>query len=150
MPSTPGASLVRELRQRLTERGPLIDGSFLPDRSFRLHAELADDGRRVGSRRDCSRVDAWWGHHGILGFTTASWRGCKSRKAWRWAGRPRNPGRLCDLAKTGPYWSGIWKRRSGVSPPRATPSRRWSSGMRLPRDRNCLNRPQNQKRQVCG
>ena len=33
----------------------------------------------------------------VLGFTTASWKGGKSRKAWRWAGRPANPGRLCDL-----------------------------------------------------
>lgn len=33
----------------------------------------------------------------VLGFTTASWKGGKSRKAWRWAGRPENPGRLCDL-----------------------------------------------------
>ncbi|OYU02639.1 MAG: hypothetical protein CFE36_04165 [Sphingomonadaceae bacterium PASS1] len=33
----------------------------------------------------------------VLGFTTASWKGGKSRNAWRWAGRPANPGRLCDL-----------------------------------------------------
>jgi cobaltochelatase CobT len=33
----------------------------------------------------------------ILGFTTASWKGGKSRQAWRWAGKPSNPGRLCDL-----------------------------------------------------
>ena len=33
----------------------------------------------------------------ILGFTTTSWHGGESRKAWKWAGRPRNPGRLCDL-----------------------------------------------------
>ncbi|MFN2473659.1 MAG: hypothetical protein ABR588_07055 [Sphingomicrobium sp.] len=33
----------------------------------------------------------------ILGFTTASWKGGNSRRAWRWAGKPRNPGRLCDL-----------------------------------------------------
>ena len=33
----------------------------------------------------------------ILGFTTRSWRGGNSRRAWKWAGRPRNPGRLCDL-----------------------------------------------------
>ena len=33
----------------------------------------------------------------VLGFTTTSWRGGKSRNAWKWAGRPRTPGRLCDL-----------------------------------------------------
>jgi cobaltochelatase CobT len=33
----------------------------------------------------------------ILGFTTARWKGGKSRRAWKWAGRPSNPGRLCDL-----------------------------------------------------
>jgi cobaltochelatase CobT len=33
----------------------------------------------------------------ILGFTTASWKGGRARRAWRWAGRPRNPGRLCEL-----------------------------------------------------
>jgi cobaltochelatase CobT len=33
----------------------------------------------------------------ILGFTTTSWKGGRARRAWRWAGRPRNPGRLCDI-----------------------------------------------------
>lgn len=33
----------------------------------------------------------------ILGFTTTSWRGGKSRQAWLSAGKPPNPGRLCDL-----------------------------------------------------
>lgn len=33
----------------------------------------------------------------ILGFTTSTWKGGRSREAWQWAGRPRNPGRLCDL-----------------------------------------------------
>src|SRR5215510_2677202 len=33
----------------------------------------------------------------ILGFTTASWRGGKSREMWMRSGRPPNPGRLCDL-----------------------------------------------------
>jgi cobaltochelatase CobT len=32
-----------------------------------------------------------------LGFTTTSWKGGLSRQAWRWAGKPANPGRLCDL-----------------------------------------------------
>ncbi|WP_158923220.1 cobaltochelatase CobT-related protein [Acidisphaera sp. S103] len=33
----------------------------------------------------------------ILGFTTVNWRGGRARRAWRWGGRPRNPGRLCEL-----------------------------------------------------
>lgn len=33
----------------------------------------------------------------ILGQTTVSWHGGRSRKAWIAAGRPANPGRLCDL-----------------------------------------------------
>jgi cobaltochelatase CobT len=33
----------------------------------------------------------------ILGFTTQSWRGGRSRHAWRRIGQPPNPGRLCDL-----------------------------------------------------
>lgn len=92
-----GAALVRELRQGLTEEDRLKTVvSFLIDHSGSMRglrmmaAVLAVEGA----------VDALT-HAGvtteILGFTTASWRGGKSRKAWRWAGRPRNPGRLCDL-----------------------------------------------------
>ena len=33
----------------------------------------------------------------ILGFTTVSWRGGKSRERWVRRGRPSQPGRLCDL-----------------------------------------------------
>jgi len=33
----------------------------------------------------------------ILGFTTTSWQGGRSRKQWLAKGRPRHPGRLCDL-----------------------------------------------------
>lgn len=33
----------------------------------------------------------------VLGFTTSSWKGGKSRADWIEAGRPQNPGRLCDL-----------------------------------------------------
>jgi cobaltochelatase CobT len=33
----------------------------------------------------------------VLGFTTVGWHGGRSRRMWRWIGRPRNPGRLCDL-----------------------------------------------------
>jgi cobaltochelatase CobT len=46
-------------------------------------------------------VADFWSHLGIayeiLGFTTRSWRGGNSRSSWRRAGRPANPGRLCDL-----------------------------------------------------
>lgn len=33
----------------------------------------------------------------VLGFTTASWRGGRPRRQWKWRFRPRNPGRLCEL-----------------------------------------------------
>jgi cobaltochelatase CobT len=33
----------------------------------------------------------------ILGFTTVGWKGGRARHAWKWAGRPPNPGRLCDV-----------------------------------------------------
>lgn len=33
----------------------------------------------------------------ILGFTTQSWHGGRSRRRWRLLGSPPNPGRLCDL-----------------------------------------------------
>ena len=33
----------------------------------------------------------------ILGFTTRSWHGGSAREAWKWAGKPINPGRLCEL-----------------------------------------------------
>jgi cobaltochelatase CobT len=33
----------------------------------------------------------------ILGFTTSTWRGGAARLTWQAAGKPRNPGRLCDI-----------------------------------------------------
>ena len=46
-------------------------------------------------------VQDFLGHLGIgaevLGFTTVSWKGGRSRRSWLLRGRPRNPGRLCDL-----------------------------------------------------
>lgn len=33
----------------------------------------------------------------VLGFTTASWRGGRPRRRWKWLLRPRQPGRLCEL-----------------------------------------------------
>ena len=46
-------------------------------------------------------VADYWSRIGIryeiLGFTTSSWQGGRSRKKWIEAGRPPTPGRLCDL-----------------------------------------------------
>ncbi|KQR79265.1 cobaltochelatase CobT-related protein [Rhizobium sp. Leaf341] len=33
----------------------------------------------------------------VLGYTTVSWKGGKSRKRWQKLGSPRRPGRLCDV-----------------------------------------------------
>ena len=33
----------------------------------------------------------------LAGFTTVGWKGGRARQKWLKAGRPRNPGRLCDL-----------------------------------------------------
>jgi cobaltochelatase CobT len=33
----------------------------------------------------------------VLGFTTRSWKGGWSRRLWRWTGKRKRPGRLCDL-----------------------------------------------------
>lgn len=92
-----GAALVRDLQQGVSaeERARTVV-SFLIDHSGSMRglrmmsALLAVEGA----------VDAL--HHAsiateILGFTTVGWKGGKSRQAWRWAGKPTNPGRLCDL-----------------------------------------------------
>jgi cobaltochelatase CobT len=46
-------------------------------------------------------VAGYWSRIGIryeiLGFTTLSWKGGRSREKWIKSGRPANPGRLCDL-----------------------------------------------------
>lgn len=92
-----GGALVRDLQVGLTAEDRertvvslLIDHSGSMRGLRMMSALLAVEGA----------VDAL-GHAGIateiLGFTTASWKGGKSRKAWRWAGKPSNPGRLCDL-----------------------------------------------------
>ena len=46
---------------------------------------IADYWSRIGIRYE------------ILGFTTVSWRGGRSREKWVRSGRPAHPGRLCDL-----------------------------------------------------
>jgi cobaltochelatase CobT len=92
-----GSALVRNLKQKLsaTDRAQtivslLIDYSGSMRGIRMMSALLAVEGA----------IDALK-HAGIafevLGFTTSSWKGGKSRRAWRWAGRPANPGRLCDL-----------------------------------------------------
>ncbi len=46
----------------------------------------------------------------ILGFTTAAWKGGKSRQLWIKKGRPRNPGRLNDLLHI------LYREASNTSP----------------------------------
>ncbi|WP_082466999.1 cobaltochelatase CobT-related protein [Sphingomonas sp. Leaf25] len=92
-----GAALVRDLQGHLPveERARAVV-SFLIDHSGSMRglrmmsALLAVEGA----------VDALDGAGvatELLGFTTTSWKGGKSRQAWRWAGKPPRPGRLCDL-----------------------------------------------------
>lgn len=92
-----GAKLIRDLTSQMTieERRSTVV-SLLIDHSGSMRglpmmsALLAVEGA----------IDALYHAHiatEILGFTTTSWRGGRSRIAWKWAGRPRNPGRLCDL-----------------------------------------------------
>jgi cobalamin biosynthesis protein CobT len=92
-----GAALVRALRNDFSaeERARtvvslLIDHSGSMRGLRMISAVLAVEGA----------VDAL-AHAGIateiLGFTTATWKGGRSRQAWLSAGRPPNPGRLCDL-----------------------------------------------------
>lgn len=51
----------------------------------------------------------------VLGFTTSSWRGGKSRVEWVDKWKPAEPGRLCDLLhirfKTAADDSGLWRER---------------------------------------
>lgn len=51
-------------------------------------AAIAQSVRRL--RAEGCRVE-------VLGFTTASWRGGRPRRRWKWLLRPRQPGRLCEL-----------------------------------------------------
>lgn len=52
----------------------------------------------------------------ILGFTTQSWKGGRSRVKWLTTGRPRQPGRLCDLLHIvyHPSRTGDWLGRLGA------------------------------------
>lgn len=48
----------------------------------------------------------------VLGFTTIGWHGGRSRRRWNWMGRPRNPGRLCDLLHV--IYKDVADKRSGT------------------------------------
>ena len=92
-----GAALIRDLQRGLSadERARTVV-SFLIDHSGSMRgirmmsAMLAVEG--AVDTLDNANIATE-----ILGFTTASWKGGKSRRAWRWAGKPPNPGRLCDI-----------------------------------------------------
>jgi cobaltochelatase CobT len=92
-----GAALVRDLQHYLSaeERRRTVV-SFLIDHSGSMRglrmmsALLAVEG--AVDALDHANIATE-----ILGFTTVSWKGGRSRRAWRWAGKPSNPGRLCDL-----------------------------------------------------
>jgi Cobalamin biosynthesis protein CobT (nicotinate-mononucleotide:5, 6-dimethylbenzimidazole phosphoribosyltransferase) len=45
----------------------------------------------------CSALDGIGAETGVLGYTTASWKGGRSFTRWKEDGRPANPGRLEDL-----------------------------------------------------
>jgi cobaltochelatase CobT len=49
----------------------------------------------------CDVAQDWLGHLGaaveVLGFTTTSWHGGRARRRWSARGKPKQPGRLCDL-----------------------------------------------------
>ncbi|HLQ93767.1 MAG TPA: hypothetical protein VK148_27410 [Xanthobacteraceae bacterium] len=70
--------------------------SLLVDHSGSLRGQ-----RAIIARAIIEIVAEYWSRIGIrfeiLGFTTQSWHGGKARRRWKWAGKPRNPGRLCDL-----------------------------------------------------
>ncbi len=116
-----GAALVRDVQKKLSpeERARTVV-SFLIDHSGSMRglrmmsALLAVEGA----------VDAL-GHAKIdteiLGFTTVNWKGGNSRRAWIWAGKPPNPGRLCELrhiiyGATGRSPSLPWHLRMALRP----------------------------------
>lgn len=91
------AELVRELQGHLTEqeRAKSIV-SFVIDhsgsmRGLRMLSALLAVDAAVDALANAG-IDTE-----ILGFTTVNWKGGCARRAWQWAGSPRNPGRLCDI-----------------------------------------------------
>ena len=91
------AELVRNLQGRLTkEKRARSVVSFLIDhsgsmRGLRMLSAILAVEAAVDALENAGIATE------ILGFTTRNWKGGRSRRAWRWAGKPRNPGRLCDI-----------------------------------------------------
>lgn len=91
------AELVRNLHARLTEENRARSVvSFLIDhsgsmRGLRMLSAILAIETAVDALENVGIATE------ILGFTTRNWRGGRSRRAWRWAGKPPNPGRLCDI-----------------------------------------------------
>ena len=91
------AGLVRDLQRSLTEKERARTVvSFLIDHSgsmkgLRMLSALLAVETAVDAVTNAA-IDTE-----ILGFTTTSWKGGQARLSWQAAGRPRNPGRLCDL-----------------------------------------------------
>jgi cobaltochelatase CobT len=91
------ARLVRDLQGRLTEKQRARSVvSFLIDHSgsmqgLRMLSALLAVEAAVDVLANVA-IDTE-----ILGFTTSSWQGGMARRAWLRAGRPPNPGRLCDI-----------------------------------------------------
>ena len=92
-----GAAVVREITESISEKDrSRAVVSFLIDHSgsmkgIRMISALLAVEIAVDVLRNSQIASE------ILGFTTATWRGGSSRKAWQWAGMPDNPGRVCDL-----------------------------------------------------
>jgi cobaltochelatase CobT len=91
------AGLVRDLQRSLTEKERARTVvSFLIDHSgsmkgLRMLSALLAVETTVDAMANAA-IDTE-----ILGFTTTSWKGGQARLSWQTAGRPRNPGRLCDI-----------------------------------------------------
>lgn len=115
------SQLVRDLCSGLTgERRARTVVSFLVDHSGSmrglrmLSAVIAVQGALQALRQSDIAAE-------VLGFTTVNWKGGRSRRAWRWAGRPKSPGRLCDLrhiiyAEAGSYITAPWNFRYALRP----------------------------------
>jgi cobalamin biosynthesis protein CobT len=92
------------LSEALRSCGDLLNGgdiqfaaTILIDQS----GSLRDDGKATLSALTADSAARFFLTLGfaveVLGFTTRSWRGGHSRHSWIAAGKPRYPGRLCDL-----------------------------------------------------
>jgi len=90
------AVAISDLKAGLEERGSARPILFLLDNSGSMRgrqtAALVGILERVGPLLEQSGVP-----FEVLGFTTRSWKGGRSRERWINEGRPADPGRLCDL-----------------------------------------------------